>query len=187
MQKGKKAIFYDILSSLLVSVLSKLILQFINSKTINLNFIFKNSFYFLWSIIFLIILFLHISVPLISRKIIDKKQKEGIPFTVIQNYDDSVKIDYSGFKWEVFFNFPSSVGEYFNLNKNYDLNILKDVYFGEVEGPYCPNDKRQVNVSRTTFGFYKYKCPKCGYKKKSYKNLYTFREETLDEIRSKYR
>ncbi|MEN2031376.1 hypothetical protein AAJM94_09925 [Staphylococcus hominis] len=47
MQKGKKAIFYDILSSLLVSVLSKLILQFINSKTINLNFIFKNSFYFL--------------------------------------------------------------------------------------------------------------------------------------------
>ncbi|RLL59878.1 hypothetical protein [Staphylococcus aureus] len=189
MWKGIKKIFYDLFISLLVSAISKFFWRFFISKTIDLSFFSKNSFYLLWVGIFLLILFLHISVPIISRKFIDKKQKDSIPFTVIQNYEGKTKIDYKGFTWEVFFNFPPYVQawEHYNEDENYDLNKLKGAYFGEVEGPYCPNDKRKINTSRTTLGFYKYKCPKCGYKKKSSKNLYTFQEETLDEIRSKFR
>jgi len=44
-----------------------------------------------------------------------------------------------------------------------------------------------MKVTRTYFGRYKYKCPKCKYKKKLLKNHITLVNDTIDEFCSKFR
>ncbi len=44
-----------------------------------------------------------------------------------------------------------------------------------------------MKVSRTYFGRYKYKCPKCGYKRTLLKNNWTLESEIEDEIEAEFR
>ncbi|MEB9673564.1 hypothetical protein P4K48_30315, partial [Bacillus anthracis] len=53
--------------------------------------------------------------------------------------------------------------------------------------PYCTNDFREMKVSRTYWGRYKYKCPKCGYKRILLKNAWTLKSDIGDEIEAGYR
>jgi len=44
-----------------------------------------------------------------------------------------------------------------------------------------------MKLYRTFFGRYKYKCPKCGYKKSLAKNHWTLKCDVSDDIEAEYR
>src|SRR5699024_9166081 len=98
----------------------------------------------------------------------------------------NVKTVYLGFTWVVRFNFLSENWRNIDLQKC-KFEDLENIEICDVKGPYCPNDKREMKVTRTYFGRYKYKCPKCKYKNKLFKNHITLVNDTIDEFRSKFR
>ncbi|GGE36044.1 hypothetical protein GCM10011391_13550 [Pullulanibacillus camelliae] len=94
------------------------------------------------------------------------------------NYDLEAKAEGYGFKWKVHADIK---------RKNPLTNEILDINVGMVDGPYCKNDYRKMKESRTYFGRYKYKCPKCGYKRTLLKNCWTLECEIEDDIEAKYR
>lgn len=126
-----------------------------------------------------VFLIFFILIPTISRRVIDKKQKDFFPFPSI--IPDHIQLqeeymEYSGLDWEIFFDF-------YGDGKN-----RRKIEVEKVDGPYCNNkDKRKMNVTRTYFGKYKYKCPECDYKKVLQKNTDTLKNEVEDKLKSKLR
>lgn len=82
------------------------------------------------------------------KKRIDKLQDDPSRFFVMQDYKGSIKMDCFGFKWNVFFEYLSEPWMSNDLEK-VRFEDLKEVKIGEVEGPYCPNDKRKMKDIRT--------------------------------------
>lgn len=177
-----KDFLYDLANSFLVTAITNFLVYILNFKTISFDFLIKYKFYFYWFLLLLFILLIRFFI----RKRIDKLQDDPIGFFIMQNYKGIAEVDYFGFKWEVFFNYLSEPW-ISNDVKKVKFEDLKEIKIGEVKGPYCPNDMREMKHTRTYWGFYKYKCPKCKYKKTLLKNLTTLENETLDEMRSKFR
>jgi len=127
-----------------------------------------------------VIILIIIILPLITNIIINKKQDEFSRIFSIPihpgGYQSQYKknIIYSGLEWIV---------HYSNENRLNSENIEID----NVYGPFCKNDKRNMKETRTYFGRFKYKCPKCHYKKMLLKNSYTLENEVKDELKSEYR
>ncbi|MEB6244682.1 hypothetical protein [Staphylococcus xylosus] len=177
-----RAFLYDLGISFLVALITNFLVYILSFKVISFDFLIKYKFYFYW---FLLLLFILV-VRFIIKKRIDKLQDDPSGSFVMQDYKGSIKMECFGFKWDVFFDYLSEPWMSNDLEK-VRFEDLKEVKIGEVRGPYCPNDKRKMKDTRTYWGFYKYKCPKCKYKRTSLKNLTTLENETLDEIRSKFR
>lgn len=177
-----KNFLYDLGISFLVTVIPNFLVYILNFKEISFDFLIKYKFYFYWFLLLLLILL----IRFVIRRWIDKLQDRPSGFFVMQDYKGIAEVDYFGFKWKVFFNYLSEPWMSNDLQK-VRFKDLKGVEVGEVTGPYCPNDMREIKHTRTYWGFYKYKCPKCKYKKTLLKNFTTLENETLDEIRSKNR
>ncbi|KYG33487.1 hypothetical protein [Priestia endophytica] len=139
------------------------------------NIIVNNTFLVSWILLLVIILVIR---KLIRNKI--DKMQAPVPmfFAFTSHYDANDDIDFYGFKWKVFMNA--------NRTSSY-TNDISGVSVDRVDGPYCKNDYREMKESRTYFGRYKYKCPKCGYKNTLFKNSWTLESDIKDEIEAQYR
>lgn len=177
-----KTFLYDLGISFLAALITNFFVYIPSFKSINFDFLIKYKFYFYWFLVFLIIVLIRFFI----KKRIDKLQDDPSSFFVMRDYKGTIKMDYFGFTWNVFFDYLSEPWISNGLEK-VRFEDLKEVKIGEVEGPYCPKDKRKMKDTRAYWGYYKYKCPKCKYKKRSLKNLTTLENEALDEMRSKVR
>ncbi|MFO1442051.1 hypothetical protein KDN24_02195 [Bacillus sp. Bva_UNVM-123] len=113
------------------------------------------------------------------RTRIDKLQAV---YPMVMSIGSHYDLEYSGegygFKWKIYADAK---------RRDPITNEILDINVGRVDGPYCKNDYRKMKVSRTYFGRYKYKCPKCGYKKTLLKNIWTLECDIEDEIEAEYR
>ncbi|WP_070373123.1 hypothetical protein [Mammaliicoccus sciuri] len=182
MNRKIKNFLYDLLISFLIALITNFLVYILSFKVINFDFLIKYRFYFYWLLLLLLILV----VRFVIKKYIDKLQDDPSGFFVIQDYKGSTKMSYLGFEWHVFFNYLSEPWKNNELEK-ISFKDLKEVEIVKVGGPYCPNDKRKMKDTRTYWGFYKYKCPECKYKRILLKNLTTLENDTLDKIRSEFR
>jgi transposase-like protein len=94
------------------------------------------------------------------------------------NYDLKFEGQAYGFKWRIWADIK---------HKHPLTEEILDIKVGRVEGPYCLNDYREMKVYRTFFGRYRYKCPKCGYKRILLKNTWSLEYDIKDDIEAKYR
>lgn len=140
-------------------------------KTLIINY----KFTICWILFFILFSLLR----MLARKRIDKLQA---PYPMVafigNNHDISFEAKLHGFKWKAFADVKQ---------KDYLTNEVIDIHVTKVDGPYCKNDYRKIKESRTFFGRYKYKCPKCGYKKIRLESNWTLRSEIKDELEAEYR
>lgn len=129
----------------------------------------KYSFLINWIIFFVSLILIRWFI----RKTIEKLQTPAPSWFGTGNYDKEIYKEINGFNWMVHANIRYK--DPFNKEK-------LDVYVGQVDGPYCKNDDREMKLSRTYLGRYKYKCPKCGYQKVLFKNRWTIENDIKDEI-----
>ena len=177
-----KIFLYDLFTSFLVTLIINFSVYFFSLKSINFDFLIKYKFYFYWFLLFLFVL----AIRFFIKRYIDRLQ-DDLPRVVMAPYNKfNVKTVYLGFIWVVRFNFLSENWSNIDLQKC-KFEDLENIEICDVKGPYCPNDKREMKVTRTYFGRYKYKCPKCKYKNKLLKNHITLVNDTIDEFRSKFR
>ncbi|WP_182103194.1 hypothetical protein [Niallia taxi] len=66
-------------------------------------------------------------------------------------------------------------------------NEVQSIIVDYVEGAFCKHDFRKMKETRTFFGRYKNKCPKCGYTVYSVLNNYSMEKEIADEAESQVR
>lgn len=169
-----------ILASLFATFLTTYAFQFIQ---LGKDFDFKEFYNIIINYTFLMywisLLIFIITIRLFIRNGIDKLQT---PYPMVMNIGNNYDLEFEGegygFKWRI------------NANtKRIDphTNEILDIDVGRVNGPYCKNDYREMKVSRTYFGGYKYKCPKCGYKRTLLKNTWTLECDIEDDIEAKYR
>ena len=185
MKQKIKDLFMNILSSLITSIIIEFLKSGISIKPIRLNFhnfimnISKYKFYIMWLVFFL----LFVIFRWIIRRRIDNLQYNN--FFSIQQYQYSLKFKYKGFNWFLFLN--GDLKNKYISTKSMKFEDLENIKIGDVDGPFCINDNRTMRMKRTYFGFYKYTCPKCKYKKRDIKNINTLRADTLDEAKAKFR
>lgn len=134
----------------------------------------KYSFLINWIVFFVSL----IVVRWCIRKVIEKLQVPAPYWFGPGGYDNQAYEEAHDFNWRIYFNVR---------NKSSFKNELLDIHVGRVDGPYCIKDDREMKLSRTYFGRYKYKCPKCGYKKIIFKNRWTLEDDIKDEIESQAR
>lgn len=171
-----------------IGVLASLFATFITTYTVNIVLIGKviNLSAFFDLIInykFLIYWMLFLFFILIIRWFIRKKIfNMQTPFPMVIGIGGHYELEFEGeafgFKWKVHAN-PKR-------RNNYTDEIL-DINVGKVEGPYCKNDYRKMQYTRTYFGRYKYKCPKCGYKRLLLKDSWTLKCDIEDDLEAEYR
>lgn len=175
-----KDLIVGIIASLIASIITTYVFQFIQlGKDLKLkefsNIIINYKFFIYWGL--LLIFFI-----MIRRFIFKKIEESQTPYpmvrSILSSYDIEGEAESYGFKWTVLVNVTS---------RNPKSNKILGVNVGRVNGPYCKDDYREMKVSRTYFGGYKYKCPKCGYKRILLKNSWTLKCEIGDEIEAKYR
>lgn len=177
-----KVFLYDFSTSFLITLIINLLSYFFSLKSISFDFLIKYKFYFYWLILFLLVL----GIRFFVKKYIDGLQ-DDISRTIMAPYNKwNVKTDYLGFTWIVRFNFLSENWRDIDLQKC-KFEDLENIEICDVDGPYCPDDKREMKVTRTYFGRYKYKCPKCKFKNKLCKNHTTLVNDAIDEFCSRSR
>ncbi|EMA6342831.1 hypothetical protein ACH0R4_RS05170 [Bacillus cytotoxicus] len=139
------------------------------------NIINDNKFLINWILIFTLIS----TIRWFIRRRIDKLQTPyPIGFVIGNSYNSEAYNEAYGFNWKVYADVK---------HRDPFKNEILDVHVGQVDGPYCKNDDREMKISRTYFGRYKYKCPKCGYKKILLKNRWTLECDIKDELEAQYR
>lgn len=113
------------------------------------------------------------------RSRIDKLQAPSpLIFSFGGTHDIGFKYQFQGFKWEVYG---------FVKRKDPRTDEIYEINVDLVKGAYCVKDYREMKVTRTFFGRYKFKCPKCGYTRYTIKSNYTLQCELEDEAESQYR
>lgn len=174
---------YDLFLSFLVT----LIIGFFTSG-FNIDFtsfiagLEQYSFLIYWLLLLAVVLLLRLFI----RKMIDKKQHPPDIFFIAREYQGTIKFDHFDLSWEVVCDYKLK-SAFFSSSTEIDLEEIKDIDIGLVKGPFCPNDKRIMNTSRNYWGFFKYQCPKCKYKKLIILNRTTLEKEISDEIESMFR
>jgi len=176
------------IKNFIIGVLGSLFATFLTTYIIHFEQ-FEGSFNFkeIWSIVinytFLIYwmaaLLLLIMVRRFIRNRIDKSQT---PYPMVLSIGGFHEAEFNaeghGFKWKAY----ADVKQW-----DRSMNEPLDIHVDRVKGPYCTNDFREMKVSRTYWGRYKYKCPKCGYKRILLKNAWTLKCDIGDEIEAGYR
>lgn len=130
------------------------------------------------------LLFTLIVRHIIRKKIDDKQEPFPIVFSIPYNYDFKGEVKYEGFLWKVKGNNKSQWLRRDIFDKEFNN---EEVDISSIDGPYCIHDYRKMKEQRTYFGFFKYTCSKCGYKRKLLKNSWTLECELKDEIESEQR
>ncbi|MEJ9227512.1 hypothetical protein [Priestia aryabhattai] len=175
-----KDFFIGVLGSLFATFLTTYVFQFIklgetfNFKTF-LDMIVTYKFLIYWILLLLIVLIIR---KYIRKKIDSIQTPYPSVISVASSYDLESEAEAYGFKWKVHADVR---------RKSSFKNEIVDIKVGRVEGPYCKYDYRGMKVSRTYFGRYKYKCPKCNYKKILLKDTWTLESDIEDEIEAQYR
>ncbi|API90066.1 hypothetical protein BKP56_12730 [Marinilactibacillus sp. 15R] len=105
-------------------------------------------------------------------------------FSIPYYHDVSGEVNYAGFLWKIKGNLNS---DHIRSNVKNDQLEDQEVDITHIDGPYCIHDYRKMKKQRTYWGFYKYSCAKCGYKKTLIKNNFTLECELKDEIESRQR
>lgn len=169
-----------VLASLFATFLTSFALLFIQlGKSFNftefLNIVINYKFLLYWIALLIFIIMLRWFI----RNRIDHLQTPyPSAISIGSNFDAESEVEGHGFKWRVYV--------YINRNNPFTNEIL-DINVGRVDGPFCKYDYRKMKVLRTYFGRYKYKCPKCGYKRTLLKNKWTLECDIEDDIEAKYR
>ena len=115
----------------------------------------------------------------IIRSRIDKLQAPfPMVFSIGRYHDLKYQCQFYGFKWDVYANIK---------HRDSRTDEINEISVDYIKGAYCTNDYREMKVTRTFFGIYKFKCPKCGYKRYTLKSNHTLRSELEDEAESQYR
>lgn len=180
MYKNIKDFTIGVLASLSATFLTTYAVNIILfDKAINLtglvNLILDYKFLFYWMLFLIFIIIIRWFI----RKQIFNLQT---PFPMVIGFGGHYELEFEGesygFKWKVYAN-PKR-------RNNYTDEIL-DINVGKVEGPYCKNDYRKMQNTRTYFGRYKYKCPKCGYKRILLKDSWTLKCDIEDDLEAEYR
>ena len=122
---------------------------------------------------------------IIRNKIDQKQEPYPMVFSIPFNYDFKGEVKYEGFLWKVKGIKKSSQWLHRDLLEKELKN--EEVDISSVDGPYCIHDYRKMKEQRTYFGFFKYTCTKCGYKRKLLRSSWTLECEIKDEIESKQR
>jgi predicted membrane protein len=122
---------------------------------------------------------------IIRNKIDQKQEPYPLIFSIPFKYDFKGEVKYEGFLWKLKGKTKSSQWIHRDLFEKESKN--KEVEISAVDGPYCLHDYRKMKEQRTYFGFFKYTCTKCGYKKKLLKSSWTLECELKDEIESEQR
>ncbi|WP_246202591.1 hypothetical protein [Virgibacillus doumboii] len=169
-----------VLASLFASFITTYAFQFLQfGKDLNLkefsNAIINYKFIIYWGL--LLIAFILIR-QLVRKKIEQLQTPYPMVVSIGDNYDLEGEVGGYGFNWRV----HADVRRKDSLS-----NEILDISVGMVDGPYCKVDYREMKVSRTYFGRYRYKCPKCGYKRIFLKNAWTLECEIKDEMEAEYR
>lgn len=191
LKKFTEGLINSILASLIASLIFTFGQNFIeNDLAINfesfVSSLKNNTFYLFWLGLFLLIF----SLRFFIKKTIDKRQDPIDIYYIPRDYKGIVKQRYLGFYWEVVCDYKfKTFREPFNQSGHLDVNPddVEQIDIGFVKGPFCPNDKREMRMSRTYWGFFKYKCSKCKYKKIMCKDKNTLGNEVSDEIESQFR
>ncbi|MCU5086366.1 hypothetical protein OCA23_23975 [Bacillus cereus] len=137
--------------------------------------IYNNLLFIGWILVFVLIT----SIRWLIRRWINKLQAPfPIGFYMGNNYDIEEYNEAYGFNWKVYADFK---------RKGNFTNEITGIHVGQIDGPYCKSDDRKMKESRTYLGRYKYKCPKCGYKKVLLKNSWTLECDIKDEIEAQGR
>jgi len=175
-----KNFIIGVIASLFATFITTYAFQFIQlGKDFNLrgflNAIINYRFFIYWGS--LLIAFLMIRW-FIRKKIGQLQASYPMVMSLGNNYDLEGDAEEHGFKWRVHADI---------MHKNPLTNEILDINVGTVNGPYCKADYREMKVSRTYFGRYRYKCPKCNYKRILLKNAWTLECEIKDEIEANYR
>ncbi|PIC67277.1 hypothetical protein CSV71_05840 [Sporosarcina sp. P21c] len=169
-----------VIASLFASFLTTYALQFIQlGKEFKLKefltTIVNYRFFIYWGLLLVVFILIRWFI----RKKIEQLQ---MPYPMVNsiggNYDLEADVEGYGFKWRV---------HAYVRRKNNVSNEILDINAGIINGPYCKNDYREMKVYKTYFGRYKYKCPKCGYKRILLKNAWTLECEVKDELEAEYR
>lgn len=182
--------FKSILRDLAVSFTPTLFFKFLEEGfIIDLSFftvMFKKyDFYLIWLVLFILVFLMRYFI----HKNIDKKQDFDFPssfFASNSNYAASIDFNYLGFSWKLYFDYRLKNSSRIKRGDK-TLSDVEDVDVVGINGPFCPNDKREMEVIRNYWGIFKYKCPKCKYKKFKTKNKTTLENESIDEFKSDFR
>ena len=134
-----------------------------------------------FAFLFFVLVLRHI----IRNKIDQKQESYPMVFFIPFNYDFKGEVKYAGFLWKLKGKGKSSEWMYRDLFEKESKN--KEVDISTIDGPYCIYDYRKMKEQRTYFGFFKYTCTKCGYKRKLLKSSWTLECELKDEIESEQR
>ncbi|WP_042141886.1 hypothetical protein [Paucisalibacillus sp. EB02] len=178
----------DKFKDFIISVLASLVATFLTTYAYHfiqigialdfrgfINIVINYTYLVYWILLLLLV----IMVRWFIRTRIDKLQT---PYPMVMSIGSHYDLEYSGegygFKWKIYAHAK---------RRDPFSNEILDIKVGRVDGPYCKNDYRRMKVSRTYFGRYKYKCPKCGYKRTLLKNTWTLECDIEDEIEAEYR
>lgn len=177
---GFKNFTIGVIASLFASFITTYAFQFIQlGKEFKvrefLNTIINYRFLIYWGLLLIVFIMIRWFV---RRKIEQSQTPYPMVMSIGSNYDLEGEVEGYGFKWRVHADVR---------RKNTISNEVLDINAGMINGPYCKDDYREMKVSRTYFGRYKYKCPKCGYKRILLKNTWTLECEVKDEVEAKYR
>lgn len=178
-----KKIMNELIVSLIVSIIIEMIKNDLRFNLYSIFKIFQNfKFYFIWFFILVAILLIRKMI----WKVTDKKQ--DLPSMIILNNlnpsDAKCKKNFSGMVWEIHFDYWPKI---YNRDTQKNLNYIEVVENVDAIGIYCPNDNREMKISRNYIGLFKYKCPKCKYRKCSTKNATTLTNEVVDDFKAQYR
>lgn len=169
-----------VLASWFASFITTYAFQFFQfGKNLNLKelsiAIINYKFIIYWGLLFTSFILIR---RFIRKKIEHLQTSYPMVIGIGNNYDLEGEVEGYGFKWRV----------HADVRRKDPLsNEILDIIVGTVNGPYCKVDYREMKVSRTYFGRYRYKCPKCGYKRIILKNAWTLVCEVKDEMEAKFR
>ncbi|MFL2079423.1 hypothetical protein [Marinilactibacillus psychrotolerans] len=186
MKKKLKELLFSIIASLVASFLwnyTTLSLQMRAFSKINqfLDIISTYQFLAYWFVFLLLVLGIR---HFIRSKINQKQEPYPMVFSIPYTHDVTGEIKYEGFLWKVEGNIKSRQARSITMKDELED---QEVDISYIDGPYCIYDYRKMKEQRTYWGFYKYSCAKCGYKRKLTKNNFTLECELKDEIESKQR
>ncbi|MEK4444304.1 hypothetical protein [Niallia sp. FSL K6-0077] len=181
MKRNLRDFFIGVCGSLFASFLLTITAYFVevDSGGTFFEYLIKTIVEFKFIVYWLLFLLGIMLLRRVIRSRIDKLQAPyPMVFSIAAFHDMKFKYQFYGFKWDVYASIKQSDPRTGEIN---------EIVVDSVKGAYCINDYREMKVTRTFFGRYKFKCPKCGHTRYTIKSNHTLQCELEDEAESQYR